>query len=124
MEALHRSQLTQMEEESEFSGHGPECQEGGQDLGEEEEEVQEVDSPFQRQDNNSFISREEKQHRQLEDERQEPEGCQLWHLMTGREVHEEFGRRARKQGTHKRLKSEDTGKALLCFQSGKTHLFI
>lgn len=32
-----------MEEHGELSGHGPERQEGGQDLGEQEEEVEGVD---------------------------------------------------------------------------------
>lgn len=37
VEALHFAKLTQMEEECELSSHGPERQEGGQDLGKEEE---------------------------------------------------------------------------------------
>lgn len=84
VEALHLAKLPQMEEQGELSGHGSKCQEGGQDLGEQEEEIEGVDSSLQRQDDNSFISQEEQQHWQLEHERQEPEGCQLWHLMTGR----------------------------------------
>ncbi|KAK5932141.1 hypothetical protein CgunFtcFv8_003871 [Champsocephalus gunnari] len=85
VEALHLSNLSQIEEQSELSGHGTERQEGGQDLGEEEEEVEGVDSSLQRQDDHSFIGEEEQQHWQLEHKRQNPEGCQLWHLMTGRE---------------------------------------
>lgn len=81
--ALHPAKLAQMEEEGELSGHGPECQEGSQDLGEDEEEVKGVDGSLQRQDDESFIGHEEQQHRQLEHERQDPEGRQLWHLMTG-----------------------------------------
>lgn len=42
-EALHLAKLAQMEEQCELSGHGPERQEGGQDLGEQEEEVEGVD---------------------------------------------------------------------------------
>lgn len=84
-EALHLAKLAQMEEQGELSSHGPERQERGQDLGEQEEEVEGVDGSLQRQDDNSFIGQEEQQHWQLEHERQDPEGCQLWHLMTGRE---------------------------------------
>lgn len=92
VEALHLAKLAQVEEQGELSGHFPERQEGGQDLGKQEEEVEGVDGPLQRQDDNSFIGQEEQQHWQLEHERQEPEGCQLWHLMTGREGEEgEFG---------------------------------
>lgn len=82
MEALHFAKLAQIEEQSQLSGHGPESQEGGQDLCQQEEEVKGVDGSLQRQDDNSFIGQEEEQHRQLEHERQEPESCQLWHLMT------------------------------------------
>lgn len=42
-EALHLAKLTQMEEQSELSGHGLERQEGSQDLSEQEEEVEGVD---------------------------------------------------------------------------------
>lgn len=66
-------------------GHGPECQEGGQDLGEQEDEVEGVDSSLQRQDDNSFIGQEEQQYWQLEHKREEPEGCQLWCLMIAKE---------------------------------------
>lgn len=91
VEALHFAELTQMKEEGELSSHGPERQEGGQDLAEEEEEVQGVDGSLQRQDDNPFIGQEEQQHWQLEHERQEPGGCQLWHLMTGRRKREILG---------------------------------
>lgn len=76
--------MAQVEKQGELSGHGPEGQERSQDLGEQQEEVDGVDGSLQGQDENSFIGQEEEQHRQLEDERQEPEGRQLWHLMTGR----------------------------------------
>lgn len=82
--AVHLAKLPQMEKHGELSRHGPERQEGGQDLGEQEEEVEGVDGSLQWQDDNSFIGQEEQQHRQLEHKRQEPEGCQLWHLMTGK----------------------------------------
>lgn len=83
--AVHLAKLAQMEEEGELSGHVPERQEGGQDLGEQEEEVDGVDGSLQRQDDYSFIGQEEQQHWQLEHERQEPEACQLWHLMTAKQ---------------------------------------
>lgn len=85
VEALHFAKLTQMEEEGELSSHGPEGQEGGQDLGEDKEEVERVDGSLQRQDEDALVGQEEQQHRQLEQEGQEPEGRQLWHLMTGTE---------------------------------------
>lgn len=90
-ETVHLAKLAQMEEEGELSGHGPECQEGGQDLGEQKEEVEGVDGSLERQDDNSFIGQEEQQHWQLEHKREEPEGCQLWHLMTAKEREREFG---------------------------------
>lgn len=80
--ALQLTKLAQMEEEDELSGHGPESQEGSQDLGKQEEEVEGVDGSLQGQDNNSLIGQEEQQHWQLEHEGQQPEGRQLWHLMT------------------------------------------
>lgn len=82
-QAVHLPKLAQMEQQGELSGHGPQCQEGGQDLGQQEEEVDGVNGSLQRQDDNFFIGQEEEQHRQLEHEREEPEGRQLWHLMTG-----------------------------------------
>lgn len=83
-EVVHLAKLAQMEEEGELLGHGPESQEGGQDLGKQEEEVEGVDSSLQRQNDNSFIGHEEQQHWQLEHKREEPEGCQLWRLMTAK----------------------------------------
>lgn len=82
-ESVHLAKLAQIEEQGELSGHGPESQEGSQDLGKQEEEVEGVDGSLQRKDDNSFIGQEEQQYWQLEHERQQPEGCQLWHLMTG-----------------------------------------
>lgn len=83
-EALHPAELPQVEEQGELSGHGPQRQEGGQDLGQQEGEVQGVDGSLQGQDEDSLVGQEEQQHRQLEHERQQAEGRQLWHLMTGR----------------------------------------
>lgn len=83
-EALHPAELPQVEEQGELSGHGPQRQEGGQDLGQQEGEVQGVDGSLQGQDEDSLVGHEEQQHRQLEHERQQAEGRQLWHLMTGR----------------------------------------
>lgn len=83
MEALHFAELTQMKEEGELPSHGPECQEGGRDLGQEEEQVEGVDGSLQRQDDGPFIGQEEQQNWQLEHEGQDPEGCQLRHLVTG-----------------------------------------
>ncbi|TNN49799.1 hypothetical protein EYF80_040023 [Liparis tanakae] len=42
LEALHLAKLAHMEEQGELPGHGPERQERGQDLGEQEEEVADV----------------------------------------------------------------------------------
>lgn len=58
-QALHLAKLAQTEEQGELSGHGPERQEGGQDLGEQEEEVEGVDGSLQGQDDNSFVRQEE-----------------------------------------------------------------
>lgn len=83
-QALHLAKLPQVEEKGELSGHCPQRQEGSQDLGEQENKIDEVDDSLQRQNDNAFICDEEQQHGQLERERQEPEGCQGWHLMTRR----------------------------------------
>lgn len=80
---VHLPKLAEVEEQRELPGHGPQRQEGGQYLGQQEEEVDGVNSSFQGQDDNFLIGQEEEQHRQLEHEREDPEGCQLWHLMTG-----------------------------------------
>lgn len=82
-QAVHLPKLAELEEQGELPGHGPQRQEGGQDLGQQEEEVDGVNGPLQGQDDNFLIGQEEEQHRQLEHERKHPEGCQLWHLMTG-----------------------------------------
>lgn len=41
--AVHLAKLAQMEEPGELLGHVPERQEGGQDLGKQEEEIEGVD---------------------------------------------------------------------------------
>lgn len=82
-QAVHLPKLAEVEEQGELPGHGPQRQEGGQNLGQQEAEVDGVNGPFQGQDDNFLIGQEEEQHRQLEHERKDPEGCQLWHLMTG-----------------------------------------
>lgn len=82
-QAVRLPKLAQVEEQLELPGHGPQGQEGGQDLGQQEEEVDGVNGSLQGQDDNFLIGQEEEQHRQLEHEREDPEGCQLWHLMTG-----------------------------------------
>lgn len=69
-----------MEEQGELPGHFPESPERCQDLGEQEDEVKGVDGPLQGEDDGFFVCQEEQDHWQLNRERQEPEGCQRWHL--------------------------------------------
>lgn len=46
VEALHLAKLAQMEKQSKLSGHGPKSEEGSQDLGEHEEQVDGMDGSF------------------------------------------------------------------------------
>lgn len=75
-----------MKEQGELLGHFPERRERYQDLGEQEDEVKGVNGPLQREDDGLFICQEEEDHWQLNRERQEPEGCQRWHLMREGEI--------------------------------------
>lgn len=45
-QAFHLPKLAEVEEQGELPGHGPQCQEGGQNLGQQEEEVDGVNGPL------------------------------------------------------------------------------
>ncbi|KAG5840404.1 hypothetical protein ANANG_G00188460, partial [Anguilla anguilla] len=78
---LGAPELAEVELEGQLAAHGPQGQEGRQQLGEDEGEVDGVDGPLQRQDEDALVRQEEQQDGQLEQEAEQPEPGQLWNLI-------------------------------------------
>ena len=81
VQALDLGELAQVELQRELAAHVAQRQEGGQRLCQHEEQVDGVHGPLQRGDEDALVGHEEQQDGQLEEEGEEPEAGQLWHLM-------------------------------------------
>ncbi len=80
METLDGAELSHVKLLGEFASHDAQGQKRGQQLAQQEAQIERVNSPLQRKNDGVFISDEEEEDRQLEEERDQPKSSQLWNL--------------------------------------------